>query len=42
MAFGMGLSQSKAKKSAEDATAEEEIKCLMVEAAAEGENQQLR
>ena len=33
----MGLSQSEAKKAAEDATAEEEIKCLAEKAAGEGE-----
>ena len=33
----MGLSQSEAKKAAEDATAEEKSKCLTAEAAGEGE-----
>ena len=33
----MDLSVSKAKKAAEDAAAEEEIKCLAEEAAGEGE-----
>ena len=33
----MGLSKSKAKKTAEDAAAEEESKCLAAEAAGEGE-----
>ena len=33
----MGLSKSEAKKTAEDATAEEERKCLAAEAAGEGE-----
>ena len=33
----MALSKSKAKKAAEDAAAEEEIKCLEEEAAGEGE-----
>ena len=42
LALGMGLSQSEAKKEAEDATAEEESKYLAVEAVGEGENQQLR
>ena len=37
LALGMGLSQSEAKKAAEDATAKEEIKCLAAEAAEEGE-----
>ena len=40
-ALGLGLSKSEAKKSAEDSEAEEERKCLMVEAAREGENQKL-
>ena len=40
--LGMGLSQYEAKKAAEDATAEEESKCLVAETAGEGENQQLR
>ena len=33
----MGLSQSEANKAAEDATAEEESKCLAAEASGEGE-----
>ena len=37
MALGMGLSQSEAKKAAEDAAAKEERKCLAAEAAGEGE-----
>ena len=37
MALWMGLSQSEAKKAAEDATAEEESKCLASEAIGEGE-----
>ena len=37
MALGMGLSQSEAKKAAEDATVEEESKFLAAEAAEEGE-----
>ena len=37
MALGMGLSQSEAKKAAEDATAEEERKCMAAEAAGEVE-----
>ena len=37
LALGMGLSQSKAKKAAEDTTAEGESKCLAAEAAGEGE-----
>ena len=37
LALGMGLSQYEAKKAAEDATAEEESKCLAAEAAGEGE-----
>ena len=36
LALGMGLSQSEAKKAAEDATSEEERKCLTAEAAGEG------
>ena len=36
-ALGMGLSQSEAKKAAEYATSEEERKCLVAEAAGEGE-----
>ena len=35
MALGVGLSQSESKKSAEDATTEEEIRCLAAEAAGE-------
>ena len=42
LALGMGLYQSEANKAEEDATAEEERKCLVEEAAGEGENQQLR
>ena len=42
MSLGMELSQSEANKAAEDATSEEESKCLAAEAAGEGENQQLR
>ena len=37
VALGMGLSQSEAKKAAEDATAEKESKCMAVEAVGEGE-----
>ena len=37
LALEMGLSQSEAKKAAEDAAAEEEKKCLAEEAAGEGE-----
>ena len=37
LALGMGLSQYEAKKAAEDATAEEESKCLVAETAGEGE-----
>ena len=37
LASGMGLSQSEAKKAAEDAAAEEDSKCLAAEAAGEGE-----
>ena len=37
LALGMGLSQSEAKKAAEDATAEEGRKYLAAEAAGEGE-----
>ena len=37
LALGVGLSKSEAKKAAEDAAAEEEIKCLAEEAAGEGE-----
>ena len=37
LALGMSLSQSEAKKAAEDATAEEESKRLTAEAAGEGE-----
>ena len=37
LALGMGLSQSKSRKAAEDAAAEEERKCLAAEAAGEGE-----
>ena len=33
----MGLSQSESKKAAEDATAEEDRKCLAAEATGEGE-----
>ena len=36
-ALGMALSKSEAKKSAEDAVAEEQSKCLAVEAAGKGE-----
>ena len=36
LALGMALSKSEAKKSAEDAAAEEERKCLAAEAAGEG------
>ena len=39
LALGMGISQSEAKKSEEDAAAEEESKCLTAEDAGEGENQ---
>ena len=42
LALGMGLSQSESKKAAEDSIAEEESKCLVAEAATEGENQQMR
>ena len=35
--LGMGLSNSEAKKAAEDTTAEEESKCMAAEAAGEGE-----
>ena len=42
MALWMGLSQSEAKKAAEDATEEEESKYLAAEAAGWGENRQLR
>ena len=35
--LGVGLSQSEAKKAVEDASAEEETKCLAAEAAGEGE-----
>ena len=37
LVFGMGLSQSEAKKASEDATSEEERKCLTAEAVGEGE-----
>ena len=37
LALGVGLSQSEVKKASEDATAEEEKKCLAAEAAGEGE-----
>ena len=37
LALGMGISKSEAKKAAEDATAEEESKCMAAEAAGEGE-----
>ena len=37
MVLGMGLSKSEAKKSSEDAAAEEESKFLAEEAAGEGE-----
>ena len=37
LALGMGLSQSEAKKAAEDAYAEEESECPAAEAAGEGE-----
>ena len=37
LAFGMGLSQSEAKKASEDATSEEESKFLAAESAGEGE-----
>ena len=37
MALGMALSKSEAKKAAEDAAVEEEIKCLAAEAAGKGE-----
>ena len=37
LALGVGLSQSEAKKAAEDTTAEEESKCLAAEAAGGGE-----
>ena len=37
-ALGTALSKSEAKNAAEDATAEEEIKCLASEDAGEGEN----
>ena len=37
LALGMGISQSESNNSAEDATAEEERKCLAAEAAGEGE-----
>ena len=39
LALEMALSKSEAKKEAEDAAAEEEIKCLAEEAAGDGENQ---
>ena len=37
LALGIGISQSEAKKAAEDATAEEVSKCMAAEAAGEGE-----
>ena len=37
MALGMALSKSEARKASEDAVAEEESKCLVAEAAGEGE-----
>ena len=37
LALGMVISLSEAKKAAEEAAAEEEIKCLAAEAAGEGE-----
>ena len=37
LALGIGLYKSEANKAAEDATAEEERKCLAAEAAGEGE-----
>ena len=37
LALGRGLSPSEAKKSAEDAAAEEESKCLVADTAGEGE-----
>ena len=37
LALGMGISQSEAKKAAEDAAAEEESVCPAAEAAGEGE-----
>ena len=37
MVLGMGLSQSEAKKAAEDGTAEDQRKCLAEEAVREGE-----
>ena len=37
IALGMGISQSKAKKAAAYAAAEEERKCMAAEAAGEGE-----
>ena len=39
LALRMGISQSEAKKAAEDSESEEESKFLTVEAAGEGENQ---
>ena len=42
VAFGLGISQSESKKTAENALAKEQKKCLAAEAAGEGENQQLR
>ena len=37
LALGVGISQSEAKKSAENAATEEESKCLASEAGGEGE-----
>ena len=39
LALGIGMSESEAKKAAEDEAAEEERKCLTGEAAWEGKNQ---